>query len=163
MSLSQIVLCAVWRQQLHGCTTDAPHPDPQAADCWLNSWIPYLETGSVHCIHLIPVSIFLKHKQSKPVKLHIGKGHTVVDRWGKLHPAGLLYKWLGLDLMSWIWSPQTVVSIQQHMVQMQISLLWGELSSPTPLTSHCLTASWHPNPFHLPKLSAASTSLDFPI
>lgn len=87
-AFSQTVLCAVWRQQLHGCTTDAPHPDPQAADYWLNSWIIYLETGSVHFIHLIQVSILLKHKPSNPVKLRMEKGHTGADRWGKLHPVG---------------------------------------------------------------------------
>lgn len=125
---------------MHRCT----HPDPQAADYWLNSWIIYLEIGSMHCIHLTQVSIFLNHKQNKQVKLHMGKGHPGADKWGKLHPVGLLYKGFGLNLMSWMWSPHTVVSIQQHMVQMQLlaAMSWIQLPSSLgfPL-SHCLLAS----------------------
>lgn len=56
-----------------------PIPIPQAAESWINSWIIYLETGRMHRVHLIQLSVFLPHKQSKPITLHMGKE----PHWGR--------------------------------------------------------------------------------
>lgn len=85
-AFSWIVMGAVWSKVPSPPASAAPwmHPAPihQTADYWVNSWNTYLATGSVHPVHLIQLSVFLKYKQSTPIK-HMGRSHVGADRWVK--------------------------------------------------------------------------------
>ena len=87
-------------QQLHGIFFPLNH---QAAEHRVNSWIIYFQTGSMHPVDLIQLSFFLKHKQSKPIKLHMERSHVGTNRWAKPSSCRVFstewIKWAG-------WSPQ---------------------------------------------------------
>lgn len=142
--------------QSHGCILLPIH---QAANYWVNSWDIYFTTGSVHPVHLMQLSVFLKHKHSTPIK-HMGRSHVGTDRWVKAPDlSAFSSKWFGLDLMSRVKPTGLEFQIQQHIwLQIQIlsTLLWAFLSLPLPQPFHFLPACWS-HPF-LSCLSLAASS-----
>lgn len=133
---------------------DAPAPDPSAADYWVNSWNIYLATGSVHSVRLIQLSVFLKHKQSTPIK-HMGRSHVGADRWVK--PQSCRFSPPSdLGWISWVgWSPREwyFQSSRTYGYRYRYCLLGCELSS----SSHLPCLSIFSQPIGLTPFYPAST------
>lgn len=104
-------------------------------------------TGSVHSVHLIQLSVFLKHKQSTPIK-HMGGSHVGSDRWVSPSPVGFLHQgmWVGSNEQGEA-HRNRVSNPAAHMV-MDTDLLCSAVSSallPSSPSFHFLTAYWsHP-------------------